>query len=149
MKKFIVVPVLVAMIFFISCSKQPSPEDTMKVILDNIVKGNVDVAFSNFIDEKGNPLSQEFKQNMKESVQRTPIASYKILGTKDLDTSLPQFSNLNLPILKNAKIVSFSMTEKATQRVQESQFIMVQHQGTWKVLIAMQSPTQAQSATTT
>lgn len=115
----------------------------MKIILNNIVKGDVDAALSYFIDEKGNPLSQEFKQNMKDSVQRTPIAGYKIVGTKDFDASLPQFSNLNIPLLKNAKIVSFSITEKATQRAQDGQFVMVQHQGAWKVLIAVQPSTAA------
>ncbi len=130
---------LIVLFFLFSCSKQSSPEDTMKVILDNIVNGDVDAALSYFIDEKGNPISPELKQNMKESAQRNPIASYQISGIKDLDTSLPEFSNLNMPILKGAKVVSFSMTEKGTQRIQESQLIMVQYQGAWKVLMATQS----------
>lgn len=143
-KKLVLIFVLVVAIFSIGCSKQQlSPEGTMKKILDNVVKGDIDKALSYFVDAEGNPLSQEFKQSMKDSIQRNPIVSYKILGAKDFDTSSPEFSNLNIPLLKNAKIVSFSITEKATQRAQESQLIMVQHQGAWKVLIAVQPPTQA------
>ena len=120
----------------------PSPEDTVKSVLDNIIKGNYESAFANFVDDRGSTISDEMKQNMKYSIERNPISAYKLLGVTDLDPNLPQFSSIKNPLLSNAKIVSFTITEKATQKTQESKFIVVWHDKKWIIFVPkVQAPT--------
>ena len=145
LKKTYMILEIVLIIFVIllnGCSKQLSPEDTAKAVIDNFMTGNYENAFFYFVDADGNPLSQDVKQQFRASIEKQPISGYEIKGTGDLAASSPQYSVFKNSIFKEFKVISIIVTEKETKRTQEGKFIMVQYQEHWKVLMPkVQAPT--------
>ena len=139
-EKFVLVlaPLLISAILISGClhqKQQTSPEDVVKVALDNLIKKNYEKAFSYFIDGNDNPLSQETKDQFKSNVEQTPVVSYKVKDSIDLTPNMPEYAILNRTIFKEAKIVSFTITSK-DERSEDEKAILVQHEGVWKVLLA-------------
>ena len=125
-----------------------SPEDILKIVLDGAMKNNYDAMFSYFVAINGNPVSQETKQQIRDSIERTPISIYSIKETADANSNSPEYAMLKNTKFNQMKIVSFTITEKNTQKLQENKFIFVQIQGSWKILLPTNSPAQSSVQTT-
>jgi len=122
--------------------KSLSPDEVLKLVLDDGVRGNYDAMFPYFVDGNGNSISQETKKQVKDSLERAPMASYSIKETADVSSSSPEYSTIRNTAFTQAKIVLFSVIIKNTQSVQENKFIFVQSQGSWKILLPSSPPAQ-------
>ena len=139
---------IIAVVFTTGCASQQSssPESTVKAELDNVLKGNYDGAFAYFVDSNGNTISQDFRQQIKTSIERNPLSGYEIKETASADLNRPEYSILRQTNFTEVKVVSFTTTEKSTKKITKGKVMLVQHQGSWKILILLPPQAQPQAA---
>lgn len=130
------ITLIVFTLLLVGCASKPSPENTVKSALDNLLKGNYEKAFVDLIDTNGEPVSEGTKQGLRASLESTPISAYKIKDISDANLNLHEYSFLKrATIFSEFKVASFTLTEKATKNTRENKLILVKHIDSWKILM--------------
>ena len=128
----------------IGCSKSASsPEDVVKAVLENVIKGNYEAALGYWVDSNGNPISQETRQTMLNSMQsNAKLSSYTIKGVTDANSFLEQTQDIPqsekdkvsefFKAFEEVKVVTVTLSGETTY---DTPLFVVKHKGSWKILV--------------